>query len=272
MPLTLAVLQHGGHGDDVDANLRTLDEYAERAATAGADLLLTPEMFVTGYNIGDRAGVHARLPLAERVGDIAARRRIRIAAGLPLPLHSGTTNSVVLLDEDGRVRARYDKTHLFGSLDRCMFAPGAALPDAPVEICGVMVSFLICYDVEFPEAVRAAARAGTELLLVPTAQMEPFAFVPEHLIRVRAWENQIYLAYADRIGQEGELRYVGRSSIVAPSGDVLAAGNASDPALLLARIDPAEVTAAQERNPYLADARAELYSPSPTSPLTKASS
>lgn len=259
MPLVLAVLQHGGHGDDVDANLRTLNQYAEQAANQGAGLLLTPEMFVTGYNIGDRVHEYARMPLVERIREIATSNGLSIAAGLPLPSESGTTNSVVLVDKNGELRARYDKTHLFGELDRRMFTAGAELPHTPVEIDGVRVSFLICYDVEFPEAVRTIARSGTELLLVPTAQMEPFSFIPAHLIRVRAWENQIYVAYSDRIGDEGELRYVGRSSIVGPSGDVLAAGSPSDPALLLAQIDPAAVVDAQQRNPYLADTRPELY-------------
>ncbi|MEZ0493400.1 carbon-nitrogen hydrolase family protein [Kineococcus sp. TBRC 1896] len=257
--MRIAGLQHAGTPGDVDANLAALDEAAGRAAAAGCRLLVTPEMFLTGYDIGDLVERLAREPLEDRVARVAARRGVAIAVGLPLPAASGegVTNSVLLLDERGGRLARYDKTHLFGDLDRAMFVPGA---DAVVtaDLDGVRLAFLVCYDVEFPETVRAAAVAGADLVVVPTAQMEPFAFVAEHLVRVRAWENQVYVAYLNHVGAEGDLRYVGRSSICAPSGDVLAAGGPDDETLLVADVDLGVVRAARLQNPYLTDLRPEF--------------
>ncbi|CAM5716447.1 Carbon-nitrogen hydrolase OS=Streptomyces alboniger OX=132473 GN=CP975_05405 PE=3 SV=1 [Streptomyces alboniger] len=77
---------------------------------------------------------------------------------------------------------------------------------------------MICYDVEFPENVRAHALAGTDLLLVPTAQMHPFQFVAESVVPVRAFENQMYVAYVNRVGQEGEFEFVGLSTLAGPDG------------------------------------------------------
>jgi predicted amidohydrolase len=88
--------------------------------------------------------------------------------------------------------------------------------------------------------------------------MAPFEFVAEHVIRTRAWENQVYVAYVNHDGDEGDLSYVGRSSIVGPSAEVLASA-VHGTALLVAEIDTDAVETAQSRNPYLTDARTDLY-------------
>jgi predicted amidohydrolase len=255
----IAGLQHAGTPGDVDANLAVLDAAAARAAAAGCRLLVTPEMFLTGYDIGARVKHLAREPLEERTAEVAARHGLALAVGLPQPAESGVgvTNSVLLLDDRGRRVVRYDKTHLFGDLDRAMFVPGR-IPVVTAELEGIRLGFLVCYDVEFPETVRAAALAGADLVVVPTAQMEPFAFVAEHLIRVRAWENQVYVAYVNHSGSEGDLRYVGRSSVCAPSGEVLAVADADGEALLVADVDAEVVRTARRENPYLDDLRPEF--------------
>lgn len=255
--MRIAGLQHAGTPGDVDANLAVLDEAAGRAVAEGCRLLITPEMFLTGYNVGPLVQEFAREPLTGRVAEVAARHGVALAVGLPLPAAAGVTNSVVLVDDRGEQIARYDKTHLFGDLDRALFVPGSE-PVVTVDLEGVRIAFLVCYDVEFPETVRAAAMAGADLVVVPTAQMEPFAFVAEHLIRVRAWENQVHVAYVNHVGAEGDLRYVGRSSICAPSGDVLAEGGPVEAALLVADVDPEVVRVARRENPYLDDLRPEF--------------
>ncbi|CAM5504952.1 Aliphatic amidase [Streptomyces glaucescens] len=86
------------------------------------------------------------------------------------------------------------------------------------ELDGLRIGLMICYDVEFPENIRAHALAGTDLLLVPTAQMHPFQFVAEHLVPVRAFENQMYVAYVNRVGAEDEFEFVGLSTLAGPDG------------------------------------------------------
>lgn len=260
MKLTIAGLQHPGHPGDVEANLATIADAARRARARGADLLVTPEMFVTGYNIGTRVAELAAGSLDAEVAKIAKDAGIAVVAGLPERLLDGTVaNTALFVDETGAELARYRKTHLFSDLDRELFVAGTEL-GAPVTYRGVRLSLLICYDVEFPETVRAAARQGAHAVIVPTAQMEPFAFVAEALIPVRAWENQVYVAYVNRSGEEGDLRYVGRSSIAAPSGVVLDAVPACDATgLVLATVDSELVAEAQRLNPYLDDLRPELY-------------
>ncbi|WP_292761197.1 carbon-nitrogen hydrolase family protein [Microbacterium sp. UBA3486] len=259
MTLTIAGLQHHGTPGDVDANLAAIAGAAREAASSGARILVTPEMFVTGYNIGDRLAALATPELFARVARIAQEAGIAIVAGLPEPMaDGGIANSLLFVERDGTEVLRYRKTHLFGSLDHSLFVAGDTLPDT-VEIDGVRVSFLICYDVEFPETVRRASLGGADVVIVPTAQMEPYAHIAERLIPVRAWENQIHVVYVNRVGAESDLTYVGRSSIVGPDGTILASLGAHEPGLMIASIDPAATRRAHQENPYLDDRRPELY-------------
>jgi len=233
--LVVAGLQAAGVPGGVEANRAQLRAAAVEAAGAGAGLLITPELFLTGYDIGDQVRELARLDLTGMVAQIAREAGVAILAGIPEPAGDLLYNTAILVGEHGEVLLRYRKTHLFGELDRRYFTAGDDVV-AMVELRGVQVAVLICYDVEFPETVRAAAERGAHLVAVPTAQMTPFEFVAEHLVRARAWENQVYLAYINHDGRERTLEYVGRSSIVAPAGDVLAGAGRGDQ-LLLATID-----------------------------------
>lgn len=257
--LRIAALQTGGTPGDAEENLAELDDAARRAAERGVELLLTPELFVTGYDIGERARRWSEQPLAARVGEVCRRRGIGVLAGIPEPVEGGIGNCATLVDERGDVLARHVKAHLFGELDRDRFVPGGRLVTT-VDFRGVRIALLICYDVEFPEAARAAAVAGAHLIAVPTAQMTPFAFVADTVVPARAWENQVYLAYANHVGQEAATVYIGRSCVVDPGGAVLARAE-QEAALLVADVDTEAVAAAQRRNPYLLDRRTDLYSP-----------
>jgi 5-aminopentanamidase len=255
--LIIAGLQAAGVPGDVEANCAQLRAAAAEAATAGAGLLITPELYLTGYDIGDQVRDLARRDLSGMVRQIAREAGLAILAGIPEPAGEHLFNTAVLVDRRGEELLRYRKTHLFGDLDRRYFRPGDDLV-AVAELHGVRIATLICYDVEFPETVRAAAERGADLIAVPTAQMTPFEFVAEQVIRARAWENQVYVAYINHDGRERTLEYVGRSSIVAPSGDVLAGATHGDH-LLLATIDTEVVAGARTQNPYLDDRRRDLY-------------
>lgn len=120
------------------------------------------------------------------------------------------------------------------------------------------MGLLICYDVEFPEAVRAHALAGVDLVAVPTALMRPYDIVADTIVPARAYENQLFVAYANRCGAEAELNYCGRSCVVAPDGNDLARAGASEE-LIFAAVEPAAYQASRISNPYLADRRPALY-------------
>ena len=255
-----ALLQSSGRPGSVAENLKVLDAAAGRAAAAGALLLAAPEMFLTGYAIGDDIGRLAEPAdgdSADAIADIAGRHGLAIAYGYPERDGETVFNSAQLISAEGIRLANYRKTHLFGCFERDHFTPGEQ-PVVQAELGGLTVGLMICYDVEFPENVRAHALAGTDLLVVPTAQMHPFQFVAESMIPVRAFENQLYVAYVNRVGQEGEFDFVGLSALAGPDGVARArAGRGEE--LVFADADPAFLAASREANPYLKDRRPGLY-------------
>lgn len=257
MRLSIVGMQTAGTMGDVAANLLELRAAARAAKSGGGELLITPELFLTGYNIGEELFELAKQELLQMVQQVAREEGIAMIVGLPEHEEGRFYNAVMFLDEFGAVLGRYRKTHLFGSLDRNSFARGEQLVST-VDYRGVRLAILICYDVEFPETVRAAALSGAHAVIVPTAQMTPFEFIADEVIRVRAWENQIYIAYLNHDGSEGDLTYVGRSSIVDPSAQVLDS-IIHGTGLLTAVVDTDIVHEARLRNPYLRDRRPDLY-------------
>lgn len=233
---------------------------AQQAAEEGAELLVLPEMWLTGYNIGNDVWALAEPadgPAADAIADIARETGVAVLYGYPERSGNAVYNSAQLLDSRGKRQLNVRKTHLFGAEEMRLFAPGDSLSKV-VELNGAHLAVLICYDVEFPEAVRSLALNGAELILVPTALFEPFRFIAEHVVRVRAWESQLYLAYANRCGREGALQYVGGSSICTPDGELAAAAGAQ-PQRIGAAIDTARLETLRKENPYLNDRRPQLY-------------
>ncbi|MEE4733177.1 carbon-nitrogen hydrolase family protein [Pseudomonas viridiflava] len=249
---------------DVSGNLTRLEHQAQVAAAQGAQLLVCPEMFLTGYNIGARACAELAQaqdgPAAQRIAEIARQYAIAILYGYPeRSVEQQIYNAVQLIDSRGERSSNYRKTHLFSELDKSMFSAGEDLCPV-VELNGWRLGMLICYDVEFPENTRRLALAGAELILVPTANMAPFDFVCDVTVRARAFENHCYVVYANYCGSEGEIRYCGLSSVCAPDGSRPALA-AQDERLLIADLDRVQLAQARTVNDYFKDRRPDVYSP-----------
>ncbi|MFI2565484.1 carbon-nitrogen hydrolase family protein [Paenarthrobacter sp. NPDC018779] len=271
--MLLSVLQANASVLDVDANLRTIEDAARRAAQAGAAILLTPELFPVGYaplRIQAELDPQTLPAIRQRLADIARTHGIGLVYSLPAPaqeVHDDAARptpagdrwhiSATLLDATGEEVLHYNKVHLFGGDEHKAFV-GAQEPPAVVVFNGIRTSMLICYDVEFPEAVRAAASRGAELLLVPTALSAGFDNVPQVLIRARALESQLNVAYANHCGHEDIYNFLGGSVVAGPDGSLLASAG-DGPALLFAEVGTDTVKAARAEVPYLKERRPDLY-------------
>lgn len=263
-PLHIALWQTGYASPESGTAeaLRRLDASAAQAAAQGAAVLLCPEMSLTGYAIGaERLRALAEPadgPLALAVGAVAQRHQIAIVYGYPEQHLDGQLpfNAVQAMGASGQVLGHYRKTHLFGDLDRRQFSAGDAAPR--VFSCrGWRLGLLICYDVEFPEPVRALALQGVDAVLVPTANMAGFDEVPRLLVPARACENRVVVAYANACGQEGAVHYGGLSTVASAEGTPLAcAGRGGE--ILLATLDPAALAHARLTSP-LPGRRPDLY-------------
>lgn len=265
MPDTLNLaLWQTPHLDTTAQSLAQLDATAAQASAQGADLLLCPEMGLTGYAIGpDRVAALAEPadgPLAQAVSTIAQRHRIAIVYGYPErhPEGGQPFNAAQAIGPQGEPLGHYRKTHLYGALDHAQFSAGDAASRVFVWR-GWRLGLLICYDVEFPETVRALALQGAEAVLVPTANMVGFDEVSTLLVPARACENRLYLAYANACGAEGNTPYNGLSTVADARGTVLAQAGRTE-ALLVIPLQRAAWLAARQHG-YLNARRPDLYRP-----------
>jgi len=177
--------------------------------------------------------------------------------GYPEKCDAGVYNSAILIDRHAKVLANYRKTHLFGPEENRLFHAGDSLVLTRLE--GLTIGILICYDVEFPEAVRTLTNAGAQLIAVPTALMKPYCRIAETVVPTRAYESQVFVAYVNRIGTEGNLTYCGLSSIIGPDGHPLLSMDPGEEGVFLTDVETSTVTTVRKENPVLADRRPELY-------------
>lgn len=263
--MKLAIYQSVGIPGDKAANLTLLNQQAQIASAQGADFLVLPELFLTGYNIGE-----ALWELAEpfdgisvaQASAIARQHRIALLFGYPeLSIsEDGKTktvyNACAFIDQTGTHLDSYRKIHLYGTEEKSWFTPGDRW--SIHEIAGWRIGVLICFDVEFPETVRQLALAGADLIAIPTALALPYLQIPKIIGPARAIENQVFVAYANRCGQEGHLTYCGHSTVVAPDGQPLAIAGLEEE-LLIVTLDRTEITAARSEYCYLLERRTDLY-------------
>ncbi|MBV1732552.1 MAG: carbon-nitrogen hydrolase family protein [Hydrogenophaga sp.] len=261
--LTLALWQTSYASTTAEA-LQRLDDAAAQARAQGVQLLVCPEMGLTGYAIGPgrvRALAEpADGPLAQTVASIAQRQGVAIVYGYPEhhPHGGQPFNATQAIAPDGTRLANYRKTHLFGDMDRAQFSAGDAASQL-FEWQGWRLGLLICYDVEFPETVRLLALQGADAVLVPTANMMAFDEVPNLLVPARACENRVFVAYANACGNEPGVHYGGLSTVAGPDGGVWTRAG-RDAALLRTTLTREALTGARRSSPLPARRR-DLYGP-----------
>ncbi len=253
LALTLAVAQSPAELDGPQARLDWLSDCLDGLAGRHVDLLVLPELFLTGYNIGDAVrdrGEPVDGPAFDAVSRLARQHGTAILYGFAELAEGRLFNAASCVGRDGQLLSTHRKLVLPPGFESDHFASGTSFTCFDVE--GISVATLICYDAEFPEALRAVAVQGAELVLVPTALGAQWGVVAERMIPTRAFENGVYLCYANSAGQENGMAFFGGSCIVGPDGTDLARAG-TKPEVLTARFDSRNVATAQARLPYLID-------------------
>ncbi len=224
-----------------------------QAAADGAGLLVCPELYMSGYNIGDAIPEHAEPvdgPFARAVAGLARQHNIAVSYGFPESHKQNIYNAAICISGEGETLAVHRKRVLPPGMESTYFVTGAG--ETLFELGGLTVALIICYEAEFPEAVRNAALAGAHLVVAPTALGEAWPHVAHKVIPTRAFENGVGLVYANHAGEEAGLNYLGASCIVGPDGHDLARAGAGEE-LIAADISLEAVKAARDRLPYLRD-------------------
>jgi predicted amidohydrolase len=224
----------------VEANLDRIGRAVAEAAATGAVLAVLPEAAVTGYAFSslDEARPVARragLSAAAVIAGLAQTHRMTVICGTLEAQGDEVFNAALMATPDGR-RYTYRKMHLpYLGIDR-FATPG---PDAPsvVEVGGLRIGVLICYDLRFPEAARMCALDGADLIALPTNWPVGVDFHPGIFAPARAAENHCYLLAADRVGTERGVTFIGRSLLVDYDGHQLAVASDTREELLVGEVD-----------------------------------
>ena len=249
---------------NMDAAARMIGE----AKTGGADYILTPEM--TNILESSRERLFAAIVPEEQDACLATFRELARALGVYVHVGSlaikasaeKAVNRSFLIDRRGDIIARYDKIHMFdvdlkggeSYRESRSYRPGdlAVLSDLPWGRLGLT----ICYDLRFPALYRALAEAGATFLAIPSAFTRQTGEAHWHvLMRARAIENGSFVFAAAQGGDHENGRATfGHSLVVDPWGRILAEGG-TEPGVVFADIDPADVAAARGRIPSLQHGR-----------------
>jgi predicted amidohydrolase len=255
---------------DPGVNLGRVREALSEAAGRGADLAVFPEATLARFGSDLRALAEPLDgPFGAGLAQAARANGIALVAGVFEPAPDGRVyNTAVAYDATGTRVAAYRKIHLFDALgerESDMVAPGAE--PVVIDLAGVRVGILTCYDVRFPELARALAVRGAELIVIPAAWAAGL-FKEEHwvtLVRARAIENTVWVAAACQVPDHSAPPTraptgVGRSMMADPMGTVRA-DLGPFPGIAVADLDSALTKQVRAALPCLEHRREDIFGP-----------
>ena len=227
---------------DKGHNLAVIRARLREAARQGARLAIFPECALTGYCF--ESADEAR-PLAETIPGPATEalaadcRELGVWAVVGMLERDAATgalyNTCALVGP--RTTAGYRKIHLpFLGVDRFM-TPGDR-PFTVHDLDGLRVGMTICYDGSFPESSRVLSVLGADLVVLSTNWPTGALSTVKYAVQVRAFENRIYYAAVNRVGEERGFRFIGQSRLVDVDGELLATAGDKSEEMIFAEIDP----------------------------------
>lgn len=204
-----------------EENFRRVEEKMTEAVTNGAEVIVLPEMWNTGYaltqleQVADRDGKALGF-----LSDFAKNHGVYIVGGsVSTKKEHGFTNTMHVVNNQGEAIAEYDKAHLFGLMDEHIHLKSGESANL-FEVDGVLSGGVICYDIRFPEWLRRHALEGAKVLFVPAEWPAPRVDHWRILLQARAIENQCFVVAVNRVGSDPANEFGGHSMIIAPWGEV----------------------------------------------------
>ncbi|HVO36844.1 MAG TPA: carbon-nitrogen hydrolase family protein [Candidatus Acidoferrum sp.] len=263
--IRLALAQTSSKRGDKAANLKKMEKITVAAKRQGADIVIFPELSLTGYAMRDEIYELAEtIPgtSTKAVESIAKKTKMHIIFGMPEL--SGKTqatlhNTAVLISSQGLVgkyRKMYLPTHSIFEEKR-YFRPGYDAAVFNTELGEIGMT--ICYDLFFPEVCRLTRLAGAQLIVCISASPAVRKGFFETLTTARAMENTAYLAYVNLVGMEDGLQFWGGSRLVGPQGKILAKAKYDEEDLLTCDVNYADLRSVETFVPTLRDLRPEIF-------------
>ncbi|HAQ07685.1 MAG TPA: carbon-nitrogen hydrolase, partial [Bacillus bacterium] len=245
---------------DAERNYARASNMIEKASAGNPDIVVLPELWTTGYdleNLKVKAEVEANEASAFLMA-AAIKHNVHLVGGsVASKTDDGIENTMLVFDRHGKPSGKYSKLHLFKLMDEHLYL-AAGTEKGLFSLDSHKFAGLICYDIRFPEWVRAHALQGVEAIFVvaewPIQRLEHW----RALLIARAIENQCYVIACNRSGSDPNNRFAGHSMVIGPWGDVIAEAGENQE-ILTADIDLEQVREARTRIPIFADRRPELY-------------
>jgi len=263
--IKLALAQISSKRENKEENLSTFEKLTWKAKAEGADLVIFPELSLTGYVVRDQFYELAELipgPSTLRMQEVAKKTGMYIIFGLPeLSEKTRATmfNTAVFTGPEGLIgkyRKMYLPTHSVFEEKR-HFRPGyqAVAFDTPIGNIGLC----ICYDLFFPEVTRLTRLQGAQLIVCISASPAVRRSYFEILTAARALENTAFLAYVNLVGVEDGLQFWGGSRLVSPTGDIVVKAKYDEEDFVTCEVNYNDMRGAETFIPTLKDLRPELF-------------
>lgn len=246
-------------------NLKKIEKTVIKAKKHSADLIVFPELSLTGYKVRDEIYELAETipgPSTSTVERIAQKTRTHIIFGMPErseKTQATIFNSAVLVGPKGfigKYRKMYLPTHSMFEEKR-YFRPGYQPAVFDTELG--RIGLIICYDIFFPEVARLARLEGAQLIICISASPAVRRAFFETLTIARAMENTTFLAYVNLVGIEDGLQFWGGSRLVGPQGKVLVKAKYDEEDLVVGEVDYSDIRPVETFVPTLRDLRPELF-------------
>lgn len=250
---------------DKKANIQKIEDYTAEARRRNAELVIFPELSLTGYMVRDELYELAEPvpgPSTAVIEDIAKKHKAFIIFGMPeLSEKTQATlyNTAVLVGPKGFI-GKYRKMHLPTHSvfeEKRYFRPGYQAGAFDTELG--KIGLIVCYDIFFPEVSRLTRLEGAKLIVCISASPAVRRNLFETLIAARAIENTAFLAYVNLVGVENGLQFWGGSRLIGPDGKVLAIAKYDEEDLVIGEIDYADITPVEAFVPTLKDLRPEFF-------------
>jgi predicted amidohydrolase len=263
--IKLALAQISSKRENKKENLQKIEDFTIKAKEKGADLVIFPELSLTGYVLHDQIYELAEIipgPSTKRIEDLAKKTGAHLIFGMPeLSEKTKATifNTAVLVGPNGfigKYRKMYLPTHSVFEEKR-YFRPGYQTAAFNTAIGNI--GLFICYDIFFPEVCRLTRLKGAELIVCISASPAVRRGYFEILTAARALENTAFLAYVNLAGVEDGLQFWGGSRLVSPTGNLLAKAKYDEEDLVICEVDYSDMRPAETFIPMLRDLRPELF-------------
>lgn len=255
IPLRVALGEYDTGWHDPSLSLARAAEVVDRAAKAGARLVVLPEMCTTGFTMESARYAEAPDGSAVRaLGQLASTHQLWIIAGVALRERDGDErphNTAMVFAPTGKVEGIYRKQRLFAFAgEHRSYEPGEG--PLVLNIDGVRVAPFVCYDLRFPELFRRVANDVDLIVIIANWPASRRAHW-DALVRARSIENLSYVVAVNRLGNAGGLTYDGGSVAYGPWGDLAASSRAAASLVATVDVDPGEVARVRADYPFLCD-------------------